>query len=349
MKNLKRIAIWALISLILQGSVLFYLDKFYFVTESNFQAKKIEPPKKTEVKNVEVNIPDTASHVSVSYDGKYLAYYEAETLKVVNTSTGEKKEVAFDKDIKLSYYRWQADVDNLLIAEKRTTTKGDSIKLSRYEPQKDKKFDVNNDNKGNPVFINLPDKKSEVQDLEFSGLTNMIYAKIGHAGSRNSIYSIDVMARFEKLKINSYFTGNIVSFRTDSRMAYEDLTYHKVYVTGLSGAINIKGVTSPALLGTDEEDNLYLGQRDGDKIIKIYYGQVKDSTSKWQSIDLKIPAKAKDIYVLSNGKIYINDNLKGILSNISENKEITYNGEFLQIYNSGMYSISSGMLTKKTF
>jgi hypothetical protein len=345
MKNFKKIAVWILISLILQSSVLFYLDKYYFVTETNFQAKKVDTPKKHEITNVQIKVPDTATQISVSFDGKYLAYYEANTLSVVDTLTGEKKDVGFDKDIKLSYYKWQSDVDNLLIAEKKTTTKGDSIKLSRYEPQKDKKFDVNNDNKG----ITLPDKKSEVQDLEFSALTNMIYAKIGHSGSRNSIYAIDVMAHMNKLKINSYFTGNIVTFRTDSRMVYEDLTYHKIYVTGLAGSINIKGVTSPALLATDEDDNLYIGQRDGDKITKIFYGQVKDSTSNWKSIDIKNPEKSKDIYISASGKVYVNDNLKGVIFNVTDNKEINYKGQFLQIYNSGVYSISEGILSKTTF
>lgn len=349
MKNLKRIVIWVIISLILQSSVLLYLDKFYFVTETNFQAKKVDTHKKTTVTNSQINVPDSATQISVSFDGKYLAYYDAGTLNVVNISTGEKKDVSFDKDIKLSFYKWQSDVDNLLIAEKKITSKGDLIKLSRYEPQKNKKYDINNDNKGNPIFISLPDKKSEVQDLEFSGITNMIYAKIGHSGNRNSIYAIDVMARMNKLKINSYFTGNILTFRTDSRMVYEDLTYHKIYVTGLAGFINIKGVASPSLLATDEDDNLYIGKLDGDKITKIYYGQIKDSTSMWQSVDLNNPTKPKDIHISSDGKIYINDNLKGVVYNITDNKEINYKGQFVQIYNAGVYSISDGVLSKKTF
>jgi len=349
MKNFKRIVTWIVISLIIQSSVLLYLDKFYFVTETNFQAKKVDNTKKPDVKNVKINVPTSATQLSVSYDGKYLAYYDNDTLKVVNTQTGDLKEVNFDRDIKLSYYKWQSDVDNLLIAEKKATTKGDSIKLSRYEPQKGKKFDINNDNNGNPVFISLPDKKSEVQDLEFSALTNMIYAKIGHSGSRNSIYSIDVMARMNKLKINSYFTGNIVTFRTDSRMAYENLTYHKIYVTGSQNPINIKGVTSPALLATDEEDNLYIGKREGNNITKIYYGQISDNTSNWKSIDLQGPVKAENIYVAGNGKIYTNDNLKGIVYNITDNKEVQYEGQFLQIYNAGVYSVSEGILSKKTF
>lgn len=349
MNNFKRIVTWIVISLILQSSVLLYLDKFYFVTETNFQAKKVDNSKKVAVKNVKINVPSSATKLSVSFDGKYLAYYENDILKVANTQTGELKEVNFDKNIKLSYYKWQADVDNLLIAEKKTTSNGDSIKLSRYEPQKGKKIDINNDNKGNPVFISLPDKQSEVQDLEFSAITNMIYAKIGHSGSRNSIYSIDVMARMNKLKINSYFTGNIVTFRTDSRMAYENLTYHKIYVTGMQNSISIKGVTSPALLATDEEDNLYIGKREGNNITKIYYGNINESTSNWKSIDLKNPAKAEDIYVASDGNIYTNDNLKGIVYNISQNKEIQYEGQFLQIYNAGVYSVSEGILSKKTF
>lgn len=348
MKNFKNITVWVLISLILQGAVLFYLDKFYFVTESNFKTKVVTTPSKPEKKDVVINVPDTAAHVTVSYDGKFIAYYEGSIINVVNTLTGDKKEVSFDSDIKPSFFKWQTDVDNLIITEKKTTTKGDSIKLSRYEPQKDKKYDVNNDNKGNPVYIPLPDKKSEVQDLEISN-TNMIYVKVGHAGSRNSVYSIDVMARFEKLKINSYFTGNIVTFRTDSRMAYEDQTYHKIYLTGLKGSTLIKGINNPALLGTDEDDNLYIGELNGDKVTKIYYGQVNANTSTWKSLAMKNPAKAKDIFISSSGKIYVNDNLKGVLYNLTENKEIEYMGQFIQIFNSGMYSVSDGKLTKKAF
>lgn len=349
MKNFRRITVWVLISLILQSSVLLYLDKFYFVTETSFQTKKVSTPKKATIANAKINVPDTATHVSVSYDGKYLAYYENNTLKVLNTTTGDLKEVSFDQDIKLSYYKWQSDVDNLLIAEKKTTSEGDSIKLSRYEPQKDKKFDVSTDNHGNPVFISLPDKKSEVEDLEFSALTNMIYAKIGHSGGRNSIYSIDVMARMNKLKINSYFTGNILTFSTDSRMAYENLTYHKIYVTGLQNSISIKGVANPALLASDENDNLYIGKREGDYITKIYYGQIQDNTSSWNSVNLTNPVKVEDIYVSASGKIYTNDNLKGIVYNLTDNKEIQYQGQFIQIYNTGVFSLVEGILTRKTF
>jgi hypothetical protein len=100
------------------------------------------------------------------------------------------------------------------------------------------------------------------------------------------------------------------------------------------------------LIAADEEDKLYIGSLEGEKVKKIYYGLVKESTDKWKSVDLNIPAEKKDIYVSPEGNIYVNNNLKGVVTDITTQKETVYKGKFLQMYNGGIASISEGKLVK---
>lgn len=347
MKRFKRVSVWILLSLVLQSAVLLYLDKFYFVTETNFKAKKIETPTaKPKKEDIQVSVPARATHVSTSYDGKYLAYYDGDTLIVINTLTGSKNQVSFDKDEKVSFYKWLPDINTMIIAEKKSSLKEDTLTFSNYDVQKNKKKDISVDNKGKTNFIVLPDKQSDVEDIELSTLTNMIYVKIGHKGNRNSIYSINVMAQIEKPKLNSYFVGDILTFPHEARLAYEDMTYNKVYVTGVNKEISIKNVTKPALLAADDDNKLYIGQLEGDKVNKIYYGAIKDSTDKWKSVELSTAVSPRDIYVSPEGSIYANNNLKGVVANLTTGKDTQYTGQFLQMYNGGIASISGGKLVK---
>jgi predicted small secreted protein len=335
----------------LQTSVLFYLDKFYFVTETKFETTKIEEPVKPVVvkKEVEIKIPDKADKVTMSYDGKYLAYIQEDTLYVVNTINEAIKKVEFDKDIKVSYYKWLPDINSMFIAEKNITVKTDSLKFSNYDAEKDRKKAIEADNRGNTTLINLPDKQSEVVDIQLSPLTNMVYIKIQHNGNKTSIYSMDIMAQVEKLRLNTNIPGKILTFLHEARMAYEDSINHKIWVTGINKSITIKNLNNPVLLATDDENKLYIGQLDNGKITRIYYGLVKDTQDKWKSLELKNAVDKKDIHISVEGKVYINNNLKGAIADVASEKEYNYQGKFLQIYDKGIASISEGKLIKTSF
>jgi hypothetical protein len=347
MKKFKRVSTWIIVSLVLQSAVLLYLDKVYFITETAFKTKEIETPTAVPQKEeAQIKIPDTAKNISISYDGKFLAYYEDDSIQVVDTVNGRKNQVSFDKDEKASFYKWLPDRNTMIIAEKKIAIKGDMLAFSNYDVQKDEKKDIAVDNKGKINFIALPDKQSEVQDIQLSTLTNMIYIKIGHKGNMNSVYSMNAMWKIEKLKLNGNFIGSILTFPREASLAYEDTTYNRLYVTGVSKAITIKGILKPELIAADSENRLYAGELNGNKVKKIYYGLVKESTDKWKSVELSTEVHKKDIYVSSEGSIYVNNNLKGAVTNIITGKETMYTGRFLQMYNEGLVSISNGKLIK---
>lgn len=342
MKIFKRIIVWGLLSVIIQLSGLLYVNNYLLSTNTDeITSKKVDITTKQEEKNIDVVIPATAKHVSVSYDGGYTAYYEGEILHIINNKTGQNKEVNFKDGNKISFYKWLPDRNRMLITEKSQTKITDNLKLSYYDVDKGEKVEVKD--------LATVDNKSEVEDIKLSTLTNVIYVKVAHIGNRSSIYRINIMNEMKKIETKGYLIGSIYVIPHEDKMVYEDLTYNKIYATNTTEPLNFKNVTKPVLLGIDDDDRIYVGQMEGNKVIKIYYGLVKDATSNWKTVELKEAVDKEDIYISSEGKVYINDDLKGVITDITSSNTLTYQGRFLQMYEGGVATISQGKLIRTNF
>lgn len=340
MKMLKRIVAWITVSIVIQCSILFYLNNYVFSAKSSFNAKKIVE-KATNKKDVEVKVPDNAQHVNVSFDAKYLAFYDEGILRVINTKTGDTKEVEFDKNVKVSFYKWIPDRNRMLIAEKITTKSTSGFKLSYYDVDKDVKEPIKD--------LTWADSKSEVEDIQVSTLTNVIYVKVAHSGKRSSIYWIDIQKQMKKVDAKSYIIGTIVAMPHEDKLIYEDQTYHTISVTNMSKPITIKDVKASCLLGVDGDDNIYIGGLDGENVTSVYTGTLKQNTSMWNVTKLSGEYQQSDIFVSFEGKIYLNDGLKGIVHDMKTGKDTPYKGKLIQIYSEGIASISDGKLIKTIF
>lgn len=340
-KVLRRILAWIFISLMLQCCVLLYANNFVFSAKTTFKATKVNDNKKS--KDVTITIPENAGHVNVSYNAKYLAYYEGDILYVINTKTGDKKEVEFDKDVKVSFYKWLPDRNRMLIAEKTMTKYGSSgFKLSYYDVDKDSKEQIKE--------LTWADSKSEVEDIQVSTLTNVIYVKVSHAGQRSSIYCIYIMKDMKKVETRSYVIGKIATIPHSENMVYEDLTYHKIRVTNKYNSISIKNAGRLCLISVDSDDKIYLGEIDGNNnVTKIYSGTVDEDTSEWNVTKLNQSASRDDIFISSQGKIFVNNGLKGVVHDITTGKETTYTGKLIQMYDDGIISVSENKLVNTTF
>lgn len=338
MKLFIRIFLWIMISLVIQFAGLFYANNYLFASNTSIQTKKIV---KSDVSkpDVEIKVPENAKHVSVSYDARYLAYYDGDILKVVNVKTGEEKSVEFNEGVKVSLYKWLPDRNRMLIAEKETSNKSSNFKLAYYDVDKSVKEDIKE--------LDWADKKAEVEDIQASPLTNIIYVKVASSGKRSSIYWINIMKEMKKVDTKgSYMIGKINVVPHEDNLLYEDLTYHKIYETGKDEPINIEGIKTPSLLAIDDNDVVYIGDTENEKVSKIYYGNVKDDGSKFQVIDLKGVINKSDIFVNDQGKVYVNDNLKGSVREFGSGKEYVYQGTFVQMYNGGIISLSDGKMMK---
>lgn len=340
MKVFRRILVWAVLSLALQFGGLIYVNNYLLASQAKIKIQKVEKTSKN-IKDAVVSIPSNAKNAQVSFDAKYLAYYDNDSLKIVNTKTGKVNNVDFNDGVKVSYFKWLPDRNRMLIGEKHTTSSGNSFKLSYYDVDKDVKEQIKD--------LTWADKKAEVVDIQASPLTNVIYVKVALGGKRSSIYWINIMKEMKKVETNAYVIGNIDSLSHKDKLLYEDLTHHRVYVTGNRQQIIIPGVSDTCLIGVDDEDRVYIGEMENNQVTKVYYGDLSENTSSWKSEKLSEPANQSDIYISPNGRIHVNDNLRGVITELGSGKETNYNGNFMQMYTDGVTSVSEGKLQKQLF
>ncbi len=341
MKIFMRIIIWVMISLTVQFAGLFYANNYLLASDdTSIKTKKVvkSDPKKADA---QINIPDNAKHINVSFDAKFLAYYDSDVLKVVNTKTGDEKKVEFGEGVQVSFYKWLPDRNRMLIAEKETSNQASNFKLAYYDVDKDVKEDIKE--------LDWADKKSEVEDIQASPLTNVIYVKVASSGKRSNIYWINIMKEMKKVDTRSYQIGKIRIIPHEDKLIYEDLTHHRIYTTGQDEPLAINGVNNPSLLGVDDNDNVYIGETESDKVTKIFHGSIKEGKNSLETINLGVAVDKNDILITNQGKVYINDNFKGTVKEFGNGKEYKYSGSFVQMYNGGVISVSDGKLVKTLF
>ncbi|MCY6484456.1 hypothetical protein OW763_08905 [Clostridium aestuarii] len=354
MRVLKRIVIWIFISLIMQVSVLTYVDKYLFAAEdvTAIVSKKVTEKNKEEDSNVMIFVPEDVEHTALSFDGGYISYYKDDMLKVVDTNTGEERSIELEDKLKVSYYKWAPDRDIMLMAVKKEYNSSAKYVFYSYDAERNKNTKLQT-KEGNETSIRT-EKKSEVDDIELTPFTNMIYVKVSLKGGRSGIYSINVMKRINKVDSKAYFIDDMVILPNDDRIAYGSYARNEIYITRKNKPITIDGVNHLSLISADGEDRIYLGELEDDKVNKvakiksIYYGKAEQDTAEWEKIHLSEPINKKDICISTEGKIYVNDNLKGIVTEVNSKKETEYKGLFMQMYDGGIASVSNGKLVKTT-
>lgn len=345
MKIFRRIFLWILVSLTIQFAGLFYVDKYILTSDTSIKTKKIVKSE-TKKQEIDVKVPDNATHINASFNGRYLAYYDGDVLKVIDTKTGEEKKVDFADGVKVSYYKWLSDRNRMLIAEKEVGKQSSSFKLVYYDVDKDVKEDIK---ELNSKELGYENKKSEVEDIQASPLTNIIYVKVAGSGGMSSLYWINIMKETKKVDTMAYRVGKIKVLPHEDKLVYEDLDHQGIYMTGQDEPLKVNGVNNPSLIAVDDNDNVYIGETQDKKVTRIYFGTVKEGSNTLQSIDLKGAVDRDSLFVSSQGKIYINDNLKGAVREVSTGKEYNYTGNFVQMYTDGIISISDGKLVKTLF
>jgi hypothetical protein len=341
MKIIKRIVIWSMLSLALQMSGFYYINKYYLSDETHITVSKLQKSTETE-KTADVSVPDGAENISASYNGKYVAYYDSNVIKVVDMSSGEVKTIDFDSGVEVSYFKWLSDRNRMLIAEKHKTSSGMSFELSYY--------DVGKDTKDTITELAWAGKSAEVSDIEASPLTNMIFIKIALNDYQSSIYSLNIMGSKNKVSTVVSRIGNICIVPHVDKLYYEDSQNSRVYSTSTKSKMEIGGSDKLALLSIDSSDDVFLGGISSDDTVKrIYHGQSGADASTYAFVDLATPVMKEDIFVSNDGNIYLNDNFKGILTELATGKQYTYTGNFIQIYDGGIMSLSENKIVKTPF
>lgn len=337
MKLLKRITIWIAISLTIQSLGLLYLDKKIFANTNTFKAVKVEEEPKN--KDIEITLPE-GKDFSVSFDGKFISYFENGQVNLINTKTGEAIKVENEADSEVSNYEWLSDRNRLLLVEKKKQSSTKS-KLTIYY------YDASKKEKGKMKELDNVAESAKVDKIKASTLTNVTYIKVNEKGVKSSIYRIDINHDITRPNLMSSAVSNMDVFPRDDIFVYEDSINGSIYTTKSNKKLAFNEKIT--LLKVDSEDIVYVGSLSGDKISKITYGKLSDETSKWKTTTLKEPIDKKDIHITRKGEILVNDNLNGIVTNLTTSKETSYKGNLLCVYDTGIASVSQGKLIKTEF
>jgi len=331
MKWMKRISIWIVVSLSLQFLGLFYIDHYFLATDSKVVTKKVVEDKSTKLKNVDITTPTDAKNILVSYDAKFLSYYKDGKLKIVNCEDGKTKDINSEDGSIISFAEWLPDRNRMLLIEKASTNESSNLILYSYDVSKGEKVKVKE--------LEWGGTKAEVQDIQLSTLTGVTYVKVDNNGTKSSIYRIDRNTDMTKINTIPKLVDNIALIRHEDKLVYEGLVYNKIYATGSNEPISINGVDKLTLIGTDDDDNVYLAEVKNNLISKVYYGKTSENTSDWKEINVDVPCAKDDLFVTSNGKVYRNDSLKGVIKDINSGAQTSYQGKLLQLYTKGVASL----------
>ncbi|MDU1003583.1 MAG: dipeptidyl-peptidase IV [Clostridium butyricum] len=322
MKLYKKIIAWAILSIILQIGGLFVLDNFVFKHSSKFKSNKIDIEKQN-TKDINVIIPNGAENVNISYNGKYLTYYENDTLYIEESKTGTKTEVKTEDNGEILYYKWLSDRDRLIIAEKVVKDGETVIQLITYSPKDSSVSYV--------TSICDYEDDMKVMKITESTFTSVYYVDIYKGGLKSMVYRIDINNDKSKVSLQASVLGNMQVIPHVDRLVYEDEINNKFYVTSPNKQLTFNSNKNLTLLGIDRNDVIYIGELNGEKISSIIYGRVDEDTSSWKTVNLEAVVNRKDIYFNNESEILINDNLKGAVKNLTTGLEVEYEGKLVQI------------------
>ncbi|MBW9150670.1 hypothetical protein [Clostridium estertheticum] len=333
----KRISIWIVVSLSLQCLGLFYIDHYFLATDSKAISKKVVEDVSTKAKDVDINIPTNAENILVSYDAKYISYYDDKKLVIVNCLTGKTKNIVSEDGCNVSFASWIPGRNRMVFVEKESDDESSDLILYSYDVVKGEKVKTKK--------LEWSGTNPKVEDIQTAPLTGVTYVKVSNNANKSSIYRIDRDRTMSKVDTIPNLVSNITLIRHEDKLVYEGSVYNKIYVTGKSSAISVGDVDKLTLIGSDNDDNIYLAQLKDNLISKVYYGKTSQDTSTWKTINLQTPCVKENLFVEGSGEIYQNDPLKGIIKDINSGTQTNYKGKFVQLYNKGVVSLENNKIS----
>jgi len=321
MKRFNKIIVWAMLSVMMQCAGLVYIDKVLLKHSSEFTAEKVEITTKSAEANV--SIPTNAEKVEVSFDGMFITYYVDDKCMLVNIKNSEIKEILTEEEILAT--AWAPNTNTIIVTEKLSG----KVNIKTYNARTALET----------VIGDLCSYKKGliVSDIVVSAKTQTQYVSISNGGNNATIYRIGIEGIDRDTPDNKVTTlGSIKAFPLKDVLLYEDSLNNVFYryTKGSRKKLNFADANNLVILGATSDDMIYMGEKSGDKIIKIIYGKDETSQATWKTETLEKPKDIKDIYINNDkGQILVNDSREGKVKNITTGDKITYEGKFISVNN----------------
>ncbi len=339
MKKLKKICCWILISVLVQGVLLSYINFIYLPGRVNVRVTMYESESAT-VKNRSFKLPDEARDVTVSYDGLYVAYRHGNDLSIADISKRKTVKTLNPPGGSFTCLRWLPDRDMLVYSIKEPEKKRGQVRISTY--------DIGSDlERSYPDITSLPEG-SEIIDIELSPLTNIVYSMIKINKTKAKLYRFDIMDNLKFIMDTDISTVIKETMYTDS-LIYQ-LSDGRIRIrngkTGKSGRIPVK--EAKLLLHTDENDLIYTGATDKNgRLTAIFFGKAGQQAEKWETLILEQPLSATDAFITAEGAVYVADRQSKRLQALKGTGVTEYQGGLLTVLNDYAVSMDRDKLLLK--
>jgi hypothetical protein len=343
MKTCIRILVWTFVALVIQQSIFLYVEYKYLSTDVKIKAEKVEEKEIPKVENPnEIDIKGGLYDVLLSSDGRFVAYIEDGKLKVLDSNDKSEKEFESESNGEVVFYKWLINEDSMIVIqkiEKNGQLYFEPVSFTAKKGEVRKLTDLNS----NEVKIDIKNNTDKIDKVAFSNATHSLYIKVEKENGKSDLYYANVMNQLTKVRSNKDI-GNIIVPTTNANAVME--MDNSVTILNSSGNIEIPNVEITKILGTDINDNVYLGEEVNNKITKIYYTVLKDDKNKWNTLSFAKSVDKEDIIVDYSGKIYVNDKLANSVLEITSKRTIKYKGEFIQAYSKGFISRDGNKLIR---
>lgn len=339
MKILKKILIFVIIAVVIQSSILIYLDKYYFNTDSKVTIEN---------KSSKIKLKQNNEEYKLSYDGNYISYLEGDNLKVVSTRLGTNNTIKFESNKKICFYKWFPESNKIIIAEKTMDSKDNIITFHCYYIINKNTFEIKEENSNTLPYIREPNSMSQVEDVIISSTSNSIFVKLSKPGQYYSIYKIENMSSVSRIADNKYKIGKVDINEKSEKIYYADLGTNEIESLD-KDVKKISGFSEVSFLGIDKSGKMYIGDVSNGFVKNICWGNCDDALTSWNKKQLPDSVELKNIYFSKEGKVYINDNLKGTVTELISGIQTEYIGIQQNMFANGIASNEKGYLVITRF
>lgn len=282
---MKKFISMLLLVAIFQTGIYMYLDRIMLVPSASFSQKPIAEASKLQV-----------DPQKISTDRKYYVTIQSTTAKFYTTDNRLKRKISLKPQQNITYFSWVPDTDIALIGISSNTSRGTSVTLKP----------VNLETNSHPVEPRISGlaRGSKIKDVAFSAQVNVTYIMV--KGQYNSsVYRTDANNHLRRV-LNNSSVQKIAAFQSEDMLLYDSNKNGSVY------ALNNKGkrmIVSPsigkyALIGTDKNDNIYIGRLSSQGIVSaILKGTLGGQFTNYKTLTYPYPVAS--ITINYDGKLQL--------------------------------------------
>lgn len=336
MKKALRIYRWIVISVLLQVSVLSYLNFIYLPNRGNVKTTMYDMSE-DKIKSKSLRLPSGAEDIKVSFNGLFAAYMNDGSLTIKDIRSGKDVRTLGSSGGGFGFFRWLPDRAMLIYSEDSPGGKKGQVRISTYDISTGLV-------RSYPSIKGLPEG-SEVVEIELSPLTNVVYSMVKTGSSSAQIYKYDIMDNLKYVMTTG--TGTVMEETTYSDYLVYQKADGKIYCkNGRTGSSkSLAPEEGSILLAVDSKDRIYAGAPgSGGKVDAIYSGTPDQDVKSWKKTELGFSVLPSDIAVTPEGAIYVVDRGNLSVRSLDGGSEIKYSGKLLDVLDDYIVSTDGNRL-----